>query len=101
MLGRAKYFAIFRVESNGTYVLSEKRPNPYEHTLQRGKTFDVMNVLSDCQVILSRSIGKKGIERMKKAGFRVILTKQPSIEEALTAFLSEHSFNTGQNNGTG
>ena len=101
MLGRAKYFAIYQVESNGEYFLSEKRANPYEHTLQRGKTFDVMKVLSDCQVIISRNIGKKGIERMKKAGFRVVLTKQLSIKEALGTFLSEYFFNASQNDRTG
>ncbi len=99
MLGRAKYFVIYEVGLNGKCDLFEKRSNPYERTLQRGKTFDVMEVLKDCQIIISRNIGKKGIERMKKAGFRVILTKQLLITEALTTFLSDHFSDAGQNDG--
>lgn len=101
MLGRAKYFAIYQTDPNGNSQLIEKRNNPYELTLQRGKTFDVMNVLADCQVVISRHIGKKGIDRMRKAGFSVILTKQSTIENALKTYLSEQFSKKSQNDGTG
>ena len=89
MLGRARFYAIFEWNENGSVRLVEKRPNPYEKTLQRGKTFDVMNVLSDCGVFICHRVGKKGIERIQKAGIRIFQTPVESIEEAIKAFVEK------------
>ncbi len=87
MLGRARFYAVFEWNSNGSVRLIEKRPNPYEKTLQRGKTFDVMDVLSDCGVFICRHVGKKGLERIQNAGIDIFLTTIESIEEAVRAYV--------------
>ncbi len=86
MLGRARFYAIYTWNENGVVRFVEKRPNPYEKTLQRGKTFDVLQVLSDCRVFISRHIGKRGIERIRNAGVDVFLTSEKSIEKAIQAY---------------
>jgi len=71
MLGRAKEFYIYEIEKN-KIILLEKRINPFEKTLQPLKTLDVYEIISDCNIIISNKIGKKGIERLEKRGLKLI-----------------------------
>ena len=74
MLGRAKEFHIYEIINNKIRFL-EKRNNPFEKTLQPLKTLDVYKIISDCDIIISHKIGKKGIERIEKRGMKLIFEK--------------------------
>jgi len=83
MLGMAKEMYIYKVITNKKFELIEKRANPYAHTMQHLKTLDVYDLISDCSVIISAHIGKKGITRLKKRGMELIF-KKGMIEETLS-----------------
>jgi predicted Fe-Mo cluster-binding NifX family protein len=87
MLGMAKYFYIYSTTSSRQFTLVEKRPNPYETSMQHLKTLDVYTVINDCEVIISALIGKKGIERLQEKGVKLIF-KKGNIQEALTSAFS-------------
>lgn len=65
----------------------EKRPNPYEKTMQHLKTIDVYDLIRDCAVIISAHIGKKGITRLQERGMQLYFTKG-NIQEALEEWLA-------------
>jgi predicted Fe-Mo cluster-binding NifX family protein len=93
MLGMAKYFYIYKTDDKIHFTLVEKRPNPYETTMQHLKTLDVYSVIKDCDIIISAHIGKKGIERLKNKSVELIF-KRESIQEALkSAFRNENREN--------
>ena len=74
MLGQAKEFQIYEFENNKIRFI-EKRNNPFEKTLQPLKTLDVYDIISDCGIIISHIIGKKGIERLAERGLKLIFEK--------------------------
>ena len=88
MLGMAKEFFIFKIVSKTKFKLVEIRPNPYEHSMQHLKTLDVYDLLSDCLVIISAHIGRKGVSRLEKRGMELFF-KKVNIEEALDYFIKE------------
>ena len=71
MLGRTKEFYIYEIKNNKIRFL-EKRNNPFENTLQPLKTLDVYEIISDCDVIISHKIGRKGIKRLAEKGMKLI-----------------------------
>jgi len=75
MLGMAKYFNIYSTTDGKQFKFVEKRVNPYETTMQHQKTLDVYAVIRDCEIIISASIGKKGIERLKDKGVNLFFKK--------------------------
>lgn len=75
MLGMAKYFFIYKSTNGIQFEFVEKRPNPYEASMQHLKTLDVYSIISDCDIIIAAFIGKKGIERLKKKGMKLIFRK--------------------------
>ncbi|MBN1467062.1 hypothetical protein JXA02_15005 [candidate division KSB1 bacterium] len=85
MLGMAKYFFIYKAENEGLFALVEKRTNPYERAMQHLKTVDVYDLISDCSVIISAHIGKKGIERLQERGMELYFSKG-AIQDALAAW---------------
>jgi predicted Fe-Mo cluster-binding NifX family protein len=89
-------YAIFEWNENGSVRFLEMRPNPYEKTLQRGKTFDVMHVLSDCGVFICWHVGKKGVARIQDAGIDLFMTPIESVEEALHAYLRKNGGKGGE-----
>jgi len=90
MLGMAKYFYIYTTTrtSSGQFELVEKRPNPYEITMQHLKTLDIYTIINDCGVIIAASIGKKGIERLQEKGIKLFF-KKGDIQEALNSAFSD------------
>ncbi|MEN8154253.1 MAG: NifB/NifX family molybdenum-iron cluster-binding protein [Acidobacteriota bacterium] len=75
MLGRAEKFLIFEMRKGIGVNLLEIRDNPYAETLQHLKTLDVYSLIDDCKIILSASIGKKGIERLEKREVKLVFGK--------------------------
>lgn len=93
MLGQAHAFLIVDLDATttkGKELARSLRLNPYKTTLQRGKTYDVADVLSDCQTIICRYIGKRGIPRMKARGFELIFTQCATADDALAEFIEDH-----------
>lgn len=82
MLGRAKEMFIYEVKKGIEFRLIEKRINPFANTMQHLKTLDVYEMLRDCPIIMSANIGKKGIERLKERGIRLIF-KKGNMQKAL------------------
>ena len=70
MLGRAKEFYIYETENSEIRFL-EKRNNPFENTLQPLKTLDVYELISDCDIIISNKIGKRGIKRLEERDLKL------------------------------
>ncbi len=87
MLGRAAYFDIYEFDGN-EFKLVERRKNPYEKTLQRGKTYDVYEVIKDVHVTVSQLVGKRGIPRLKQKGL-VLIFRKGIIEEILEEIRSD------------
>jgi len=89
MLGMAKYFFIYATTRDQQFTLVEKRENPYETTMQHLKTFDVYAVINDCEIIITASIGKRGIERLKGKGIKLFFRKG-EIHEALNSVFNSN-----------
>lgn len=87
MFGRAPQFAIFEIESGRAHFL-EMRKNPYQNTLQHNKTWDVYQLVADCPALLAGRIGKKGQERLKRAGVRLFFAKG-TIAAALNDLIAD------------
>ncbi len=87
MFGQAPQFAIYRFSPQTGFQLSEVRHNPYRKTLQHQKTYDVYDVVNDCQAVLSAGIGKKGVTRLEELGVCLFFARG-DLEAALerTAF---------------
>jgi len=71
MLGLTKEFYVYEIINNKIEFI-EKRKNPFENTLQHLKTLDVYEIISDCNIIISQKIGKRGITRLEKRGMKLI-----------------------------
>jgi len=87
MLGMAKYFYIYTTNGGRQFTLVEKRPNPYETTMQHLKTLDVYTIINDCEIIIAALIGKKGTERLQGKGIKLFF-KKGDIQEALNSVFS-------------
>jgi len=86
MLGRAAAFLIVDIDREGREIVRQLRSNPYQNTAQHGKTFDVADLLADCQTLISRRIGRAGVPRMEARGFKLVFTGQENIETALEEY---------------
>ena len=86
MLGMASSFYIYETLDSKQFTLAERRGNPYETTMQHLKTLDVYTVISDCEVIVPASIGKKGIERLKAKGVKLFFRKGKINETLKSVF---------------
>jgi ubiquinone/menaquinone biosynthesis C-methylase UbiE/predicted Fe-Mo cluster-binding NifX family protein len=97
MLGRANRMFIYEIKNGKQFRLIEKRDNPFADTMQHLKTLDVHELLRDCAMIVSGNIGRKGIERLREKGMKLVF-KKGDIQEALTEVIKEEGL---QNNTDG
>lgn len=88
MLGRAKKIFIYEVKKGIQFRLIEKRSNPFADTMQHLKTLDVYELLRDCEIIISGSIGKKGIKRLQERRVKLFF-KKGNMQEALNKVIKE------------
>ena len=86
MLGMAKHLFIYEIENGENFKLIEKRKNPFAVTMQHLKTLDVYDLITDCSIIISAHIGKKGITRLQERGMKLFF-KRGNIQEALIVVL--------------
>ena len=93
MLGRAKEFHIYEINEK-KFRFIEKRNNPYENTMQHLKTIDVYELISDCDIIISGRIGKKGIKRLKERDLKLFFRNgkiKDELKNLIVARFSEAS----------
>jgi len=88
MLGRAKEMFIYEIKRGMQCRLIEKRNNQFANTMQHLKTLDVYELLHDCAIIISSSIGKKGIKRLQERGMKLFF-KKGNMQEALADAIKE------------
>ncbi|MBN1485255.1 MAG: dinitrogenase iron-molybdenum cofactor biosynthesis protein [Chloroflexia bacterium] len=104
--GRAYYYAVWTTEE-GQLVNKELRDKMGHHHFSgqgfaqqedpRGHGFgeashdrhlNMIDVISDCQVLLARGMGRGAQHSMEQAGIRPVLTDIAGIEEAVQAYLA-------------
>ena len=90
MLGRAKEFHVYEIKEK-KFRFIEKRNNPYENTMQHLKTLDVYELISDCDVIISNRIGKKGIKRLEERGVKLFF-RNGKIKDELANLIETENF---------
>lgn len=56
--------------------------------MQYLKTLDVYELVSDCNVIISHTIGKKGIKRLEERGLKLFF-KKGKIKKALAEVIED------------
>jgi hypothetical protein len=67
---------IYSLTSDSTFILVEKRLNPFETTMKHLKTLDVYTVINDCEIlVIAAPIGKKGIERLQEKRIKLFFRK--------------------------
>lgn len=93
-LGQARYFQVISVEG-GQVQASERRDKPshshqdrqQEHAAGLHPGQGMVEVIRDCQVLISGGMGQPMYNRAINAGFEVILTGEDRIMPALEAYL--------------
>jgi len=92
-LGQAKYFKVFLLENNqaSSSEMREKASHQHgDHSHPEGvhPGQQMVETISDCQVLISGGMGTPMFARATAAGLKVFLTKGPSIQSAVDAYLS-------------
>ncbi len=79
---------IYEIHNGTKHKLIEKRNNPFANSMQHQKTLDVYELIKDCSIIISASIGKKGIQRLQKRRLKLFF-KKGNIQKALSELAKE------------
>lgn len=88
--GMSRYFIIYNVDENDNYIRIEERENPYfgdKH--KHAETEEIMNVLSDCQVLIGKSMGKESQKKIKEEWGKIPITAKnlDTVEEAVRQYV--------------
>lgn len=91
--GRAEGFVIFEIQDRQV-KFSEFRPNSFTGNalgmegLQGGdKHKIIIEALKDCDVVISKGMGRRLYEDLKEAGINAIITEEDSVEKALELYM--------------
>jgi len=98
MLGRAKEIMIYEIKKGMQCELIERRTNPFANTMQHLKTLDLYELLRDCAIIISGTIGKKGIKRLQERGMKLFFRKG-NIQQALMDVIKEEQLQKSKDTG--
>ena len=91
--GQAKYFKVFSIE-NGQILSSEMRAKAShqhgDHSHANGvhPGQQMVDSISDCQVLISGGMGTPAFAKASAAGLQVVMTEIPAIQSAVEAYLS-------------
>jgi len=91
--GQAKYFKVFTTENNQVSLseLREKASHQHgDHSNPEGvhPGQQMVETISDCQVLISGGMGTPAFNRTIAAGLKVFLTGNPSIQATVMAYLA-------------
>ncbi len=89
--GQARFFKVLSLDNNATasVEMREKASHQHgDHAHQNGvhPGQQMVEAISDCQVLISGGMGSPAFTRATNAGLKVILTDISSIHEAVTAY---------------
>lgn len=94
-IGSAKGFVIVKIEEKAIQG-QEYRPNiftgharglehaPHEHD----RHGPLLNALKDCQVVISRGMGKRIYDDLRNAGFEVLMTEETDFQKMLELYMN-------------
>lgn len=97
--GRTPAFTILDVES-GQVTHRSTRRNDFTHHAHRSSEAhderdhasrghgDMIGALKDCQVVISRGMGRRAWEDLRAAGIEMIVTDEVEIDRAVAAYLA-------------
>ena len=90
--GQAAYFKVITIADGrlGESALREKashRHGEHSHSGGQHPGQQMVDSISDCQVLISGGMGAPALSRASEAGLQVFLTRRTSIAEAAQAFL--------------
>lgn len=81
---KCSYFSIISA-GNGFIDFLELRQNPLNlDPTNQNNVEPIVNLLSDCQVVICRSISKELIEKFKETNIKVMKTLEENIRKAIT-----------------
>ncbi len=83
--GESRYFKIYDVQSQELKEV-EVRENPVPGHHIPGKGQRIMEILSDCDAIVVRSIGKGALTRMPQRGLDIYLTRAEDLNRLENSF---------------
>lgn len=98
--GRTRGFVISEIE-DGKVVGNEYRVNTYSHhvktkgvehghnhTQGHGHSHDaILNALSDCQVVISRGMGRRIYDDLRGVKIEAMITNVSTVEDAMKAYI--------------
>ena len=86
--GESPSYIVYEI-LNGELIGKEIRENGSvdEDESHHGKSGEVMKVLSDCQIFMGQSMGKKSMRNLSNKGIECIFTTIENADEAVTQFL--------------
>ena len=91
--GQAKYFRVISLEDSLVVDSELREKASHQHGDQSHANGvhpgqQMIAAISDCQVLVCGGMGTPAYDRAEAAGLKVILSSQPSIEEAVQTYLS-------------
>ena len=92
--GMSEKYRIYELE-NGMLNFIEERINDNFTQHKHSEVEDIMEILSDCNVWVAKSKGKKSKEVIMKSGYTPLIINSDSIQEAekkIVKALDHHSF---------
>ncbi len=86
--GESKYFMIFEI-LNGEIHAQEVRTNAHacEGKHVHGQAGKIIDLLSDCQIFMGRSMGARSLKQIAARNIDVLITSIKNVNEAMTAYL--------------
>lgn len=88
--GESPFFKIVEI-SDGKVINNEFRSNNFDAHDIPGKTSKIMDLLSDCEMIMGRRFGHKSLKKLEKMGKKAVLTNNESIEITIDAIKNKES----------
>ena len=88
--GESQFLNVVEI-SDGEIVNNEFRSNSFTaHDIQ-GKTSKIMDILSDCEIIIGRGFGYKSLQKLEQMKKQAVLTNQESIEINIDALRNQNA----------
>ncbi len=95
--GRAKFYVV--IESENKQIINRRLIskesmlcNCHDHKGERnhkkGRHQEIFEAIQDCNILISRGMGKGAFQRLETLGVQSILTEVNDIDEALSAYLN-------------
>ncbi|MFP4469264.1 MAG: NifB/NifX family molybdenum-iron cluster-binding protein [Bacteroidota bacterium] len=89
--GRASFFAVTSVEDLNIVEIDYRENPPHQHDEETGHSHSqLVRLISDCDLVLVKNIGKHFMEELEKAGIAFEKTTADTIGGAVSKYLSDY-----------